>query len=38
MCFSVRGQIVKKDLSIRVHDCPYCGLTLVEILILRGIL
>ncbi|MDD1760640.1 MAG: transposase, partial [Methanothrix sp.] len=22
------GQIVKKDLSIRVHDCPYCGLTL----------
>jgi putative transposase len=22
------GQIVKKDLSDRVHDCPYCGLTL----------
>ena len=22
------GRIVKKDLSIRVHDCPYCGLTL----------
>jgi putative transposase len=27
MC-SACGQIVKKDLSIRVHDCPYCGLTL----------
>jgi len=22
------GQIVKKDLSIRVHDCPYCGLSI----------
>ncbi|MGD0951023.1 MAG: transposase [Methanotrichaceae archaeon] len=22
------GQIVKKDLSIRVHDCPYCGLSM----------
>jgi putative transposase len=22
------GQIVKKDLSVRVHDCPYCCLTL----------
>jgi putative transposase len=22
------GQIVKKELSVRVHDCPYCGLTL----------
>ena len=22
------GQIVKKDISVRVHDCPYCGLTL----------
>lgn len=20
------GQIVKKDLSVRVHDCPFCGL------------
>ncbi len=22
------GQIVKKDLSVRVHDCPHCGLVL----------
>jgi len=22
------GQIVKKDLSIRVHNCPYCGLSI----------
>lgn len=22
------GQIVKKDLSVRVHDCPHCGLKL----------
>jgi len=22
------GEIVKKDLSVRVHDCPYCGLVL----------
>jgi len=22
------GKIVKKDLSVRVHDCPYCGLIL----------
>ena len=22
------GQIVKKDLSVRVHDCPYCGLSI----------
>lgn len=22
------GKIVQKDLSIRVHDCPHCGLTL----------
>jgi putative transposase len=22
------GEIVKKDLSIRVHDCPHCGLSL----------
>jgi putative transposase len=27
MCSSC-GQIVKKDLSIRVHDCPYCGLSI----------
>ncbi|MFA5766159.1 MAG: transposase, partial [Bacilli bacterium] len=27
MCSSC-GQIVKKDLSIRVHDCPYCGLSM----------
>lgn len=20
------GRIVAKDLSVRVHDCPYCGL------------
>jgi len=20
------GEIVKKDLSVRIHDCPYCGL------------
>lgn len=25
MCSSC-GQIVKKDLSVRVHDCPHCGL------------
>jgi putative transposase len=22
------GQIVKKDLSIRIHNCPYCGLSI----------
>lgn len=22
------GQTVKKDLSVRVHDCPYCGLSI----------
>ena len=22
------GQIAKKDLSVRVHDCPYCGLSI----------
>jgi len=22
------GQIVPKDLSVRVHDCPHCGLKL----------
>jgi putative transposase len=22
------GQIVKKELSGRIHSCPYCGLTL----------
>jgi putative transposase len=22
------GKIVKKDLSIRIHSCPYCGLTI----------
>jgi len=22
------GEIVKKDLSVRVHDCPFCGLVL----------
>ncbi len=22
------GEIVKKDLSVRVHDCPYCNLVL----------
>lgn len=27
MCSSC-GQIVKKDLSIRVHACPYCGLSI----------
>lgn len=27
MC-STCGQIVKKDLSVRVHDCPFCGLKL----------
>jgi len=27
MC-SCCGQIVKKDLSIRVHNCPYCGLSI----------
>lgn len=27
MCSSC-GQIVKKDLSIRVHNCPYCGLSI----------
>ena len=27
MC-SCCGQIVKKDLSIRIHDCPYCGLSI----------
>jgi putative transposase len=27
MCSSC-GQIVKKNLSIRVHDCPYCGLSI----------
>jgi len=27
MC-SCCGQIVKKDLSIRVHGCPYCGLSI----------
>ena len=24
------GSIVKKDLSIRVHDCPYCGLIIAR--------
>jgi putative transposase len=24
MC-STCGSIVKKDLSVRVHECPYCG-------------
>jgi len=27
MCSSC-GRIVKKDLSVRVHECPYCGLKL----------
>jgi putative transposase len=27
MCSSC-GQIVKKDLSIRIHNCPYCGLSI----------
>lgn len=27
MCSSC-GQIVKKDLSVRVHDCPCCGLSM----------
>jgi putative transposase len=27
MCSSC-GQIVKKDLSVRVHDCPNCGLSI----------
>lgn len=27
MCSSC-GQTVKKDLSIRVHNCPYCGLSI----------
>ncbi|WP_286877770.1 zinc ribbon domain-containing protein, partial [Methanosaeta sp. UBA458] len=27
MC-SCCGQIVKKDLSVRVHSCPYCGLSM----------
>jgi putative transposase len=27
MCSSC-GQIVKKDLSVRVHSCPYCGLSM----------
>ena len=27
MC-SCCGSIVKKDLSVRVHDCPYCGLSI----------
>jgi len=22
------GEIVPKDLSVRIHNCPYCGLTL----------
>ncbi len=22
------GQIVKKDLSFRTHECPYCGLSI----------
>ncbi len=22
------GRLIEKDLSVRVHDCPYCGLTL----------
>ena len=25
---SVCGKIVKKDLSVRVHECPYCGITM----------
>ena len=27
MCSSC-GQIVKKNLSIRVHNCPFCGLSI----------
>jgi putative transposase len=27
MC-SCCGKIVEKDLSVRVHECPYCGLTM----------
>ena len=22
------GEIVKKDLSVRIHNCPHCGLVL----------
>jgi len=22
------GKIVQKDLSVRIHNCPYCGLSL----------
>ena len=25
---SKRGEIVHKDLSVRVHECPHCGLVL----------
>ena len=25
---SVCGKTVKKDLSVRVHECPYCGITM----------